>query len=180
VRWEIKTCSVLKQRGCAARQLFGNRRVDSRERDKEQMCTFRTETELRSTQKVVVRAEFTMKNTTRSPCACAQVITRGPARAETWCPVEDAEVSLSLHWRFQHRCGVDTVNLIPLAFKNDQSPLAKPDRRSQFGRSTFAEHPHLIQETTVYDGDFGRNGGSSLAEPVWRIHPLTELIILAL
>ena len=67
----------------------------------------------------------------------------------------------------------------PLAFKNDRPPLAKPDRRSQFGRSSFAEHPHLIQETTVYDGHFGRNGGSSLADPVWRICPLTELIILA-
>ena len=33
--------------------------------------------------------------------------------------------------------------LVPLAFKNDQPPLAKPDRRSQFGRSSFAEHPPL-------------------------------------
>jgi hypothetical protein len=69
---------------------------------------------------------------------------------------------------------------VPLAFKDDQPPLAKPDRRIQFGRSSFAEHPHLIQETTVYDGHFGRNGGSSLADPVWRIHPLTELSILPL
>ena len=48
MRWGKKTCSVLKQRGCATRELFGNRRVDSRKRDKEQMCPFGTETELRS------------------------------------------------------------------------------------------------------------------------------------
>ena len=41
-----KTCSVLKQRGCATRELYGNRRVDSRKRDKEQMCPFGTGTEL--------------------------------------------------------------------------------------------------------------------------------------
>ena len=64
----------------------------------------------------------------------------------------------------------------PLAFKNDQPPLAKPDRQSQLGRYSFAEHPHLTQETTVHDGDLGRNGKSSLADPVWRIYLLTELI----
>ena len=42
----MKTCSVLKQRGCATRELFGNRRVDSRKRDKEQMRPFGTGTEL--------------------------------------------------------------------------------------------------------------------------------------
>jgi len=42
----MKTCSVLKQRGCATRELFGNRRVDSRKRDKEQMPPFGTGTEL--------------------------------------------------------------------------------------------------------------------------------------
>ena len=42
----MKTCSVLKQRGCATRELFGNRRVDSRKRDKEQMRPFDTGTEL--------------------------------------------------------------------------------------------------------------------------------------
>ena len=41
-----KTCSVLKQRGCATRELFGNRRVDSRKRDKEKMPPFGTGTEL--------------------------------------------------------------------------------------------------------------------------------------
>jgi len=39
----------LKQRGCATRELYGNRRVDSRKRDKEQMCPFDTGTELCST-----------------------------------------------------------------------------------------------------------------------------------
>jgi hypothetical protein len=42
----MKTCSVLKQRGCATREVYGNRRVDSRKRDKEQMCPFDTGTEL--------------------------------------------------------------------------------------------------------------------------------------
>jgi len=28
--WEIKTCGVLKRTGCAARELFGNRRVNSK------------------------------------------------------------------------------------------------------------------------------------------------------
>jgi len=37
-----ETCSVLKQRGCATRELYGNRRVDSRKRDKEQMRPFDT------------------------------------------------------------------------------------------------------------------------------------------
>jgi hypothetical protein len=42
----MKTCSVLKQRGCATRELYGSRRVDSRKRDKEQMRPFGTGTEL--------------------------------------------------------------------------------------------------------------------------------------
>jgi hypothetical protein len=42
----MKTCSVLKQRGCATRELYGNRRVDSRKRDKEQMRPFGTGPEL--------------------------------------------------------------------------------------------------------------------------------------
>ena len=84
-------------------------------------------------------------------------------------------------YEHSHRCmSFHTDVSHPLAFKNDQPPLAKSDRRSQFDRYSFAEHPHLTQERTVYDGRFGRNGGSSLADPVWRIHPLTELIILAL
>jgi hypothetical protein len=72
--------------------------------------------------------------------------------------------------------GNQGVVIAETGFKNDQPPLAKPDRRSQFGRSSFAEHPHLTEETTVHDGHFGRNGESSLADPVWRTHPLTELI----
>jgi len=45
----------------------------------------------------------------------------------------------------------------PLAFKNDRPPFTEPDRRSQFGRSSFTRHPKLTQETTVYDEQFGRN-----------------------
>ena len=40
-------CGVLKWTGCAARELCGNRRINSKKRDKEQMCTFGTGTELR-------------------------------------------------------------------------------------------------------------------------------------
>jgi hypothetical protein len=47
MRWEIKSCGVLKRRGCAARELYGNRRVNPNKRDKEQMCPFGTGTELR-------------------------------------------------------------------------------------------------------------------------------------
>jgi hypothetical protein len=46
---------------------------------------------------------------------------------------------------------------LPLAFKNDRPPFTEPDRRSQFGRSSFTRHPKLTQETTVYDEQFGRN-----------------------
>jgi len=45
----------------------------------------------------------------------------------------------------------------PLAFKNDRPPFTEPDRRSQFGRSSFTRHPKLTQDTTVYDEQFGRN-----------------------
>jgi len=68
-----------------------------------------------------------------------------------------------------------------------QPPVVKPDWRSQFGQPSFARHPKLTQETTVYDElkrRFTTNcsaviGQANLANPVWRIYPLTELIILA-
>jgi hypothetical protein len=60
-----------------------------------------------------------------------------------------------------------------------QPPFAKPDRWSQFGQPGFAEHPISTQEMTVYDEQFGRIGvgEANLANPVWRIYPLTELNI---
>ena len=71
--------------------------------------------------------------------------------------------------------------------------MADPLSPSQIGGASLADqvspgtvNPRkLTQETTVYDDQFGRNrpiqfGRSSLADPVWRIYPLTELIILAL
>ena len=42
-----KSCGVQKRRGCAARELCGNRRDNLRKRDKQQMCPFGTGTELR-------------------------------------------------------------------------------------------------------------------------------------
>jgi len=74
-----------------------------------------------------------------------------------------------------------------LLFRMRQPPFAKPDRRSQFGQPSFARHPKLTQETTVYDGHSGRNrrsqfGRASLADlPPDRANYFssTELIILA-
>ena len=66
-----------------------------------------------------------------------------------------------------------------LILRMRQPPFAEPDRRSQFGQPSFARHPKLTQETTVSTVTSAEIGEASLANPVWRIYPLTELIILA-
>jgi hypothetical protein len=77
-----------------------------------------------------------------------------------------------------HETGVqnaleDVQSLFLLLPRMRLPPLAKPDRRSQFGQPMFARRPKLTYETTVYNGS-PEIGEVRCAEPVWQILPLTE------